>query len=282
MDKTPTKTQNNIVQEIIDKSGNVFHLKVVSHFRKTGWEVLISPYYTDSYTNKPREVDLIVKKDYECKDYKNDLLGYIGVTLVVECKYIVDKSIIVFWFDSIDKERMVKQLLQNTSLDDPKKSSITNKHRYMQVQEIAKLYDYEKNEKETKNDVTYKTTTQCLNALTSNLGPQSFDNNNFKTYLVDLRYPIVVFNSFNDIYQSKKDKPEEIKTNFMLEMNYVHGGQTKYYLVDMVDFHNIKQLITEIEIKDVAAVREKLETDNKLSNESAKKGTRAPSTNRDG
>ena len=51
----------DIAKEIIAKSGNNFHSKVVERFRASGWSVSISPYYLDGSTNKAREIDLVAE-----------------------------------------------------------------------------------------------------------------------------------------------------------------------------------------------------------------------------
>ena len=50
------------VNSIIQGSGNSFHCKVTNYFKEKGWTTLVSPYYMDSSSNKPREIDLIVEK----------------------------------------------------------------------------------------------------------------------------------------------------------------------------------------------------------------------------
>ena len=87
-------------KHIIKNSGNNFHCKVVSYFKDKGWHTLISPYYTDNVTNKPREIDLVVEKEFLYGDGYKDTLGTINVKLYIECKLI--PKINVYWFS--DKE----------------------------------------------------------------------------------------------------------------------------------------------------------------------------------
>lgn len=46
------------VNAIIEQSGNTFHCKVLKYLQGKRWTVLISPYYNDNVSNKPREIDL--------------------------------------------------------------------------------------------------------------------------------------------------------------------------------------------------------------------------------
>jgi hypothetical protein len=71
------------IEKIIDESGNSFHCKVTNFLKKKGWHTLVSPYYMDGATNKPREIDLIAEKYWNRKhDYGRGfvllLLSYHG------------------------------------------------------------------------------------------------------------------------------------------------------------------------------------------------------------
>jgi hypothetical protein len=55
------------VKEIVDESGNSFHCRVTNFLKQKGWHTLISPYYMDGATNKPREIDLIAENKWTRK-----------------------------------------------------------------------------------------------------------------------------------------------------------------------------------------------------------------------
>ena len=54
-------THSSSIQDIVEKSGHNFHCQVVNFLRENGWTALISPYYNDNFTEKPREVDIIAE-----------------------------------------------------------------------------------------------------------------------------------------------------------------------------------------------------------------------------
>ena len=58
----------NDVKDIINKSGNGFHARVVKLLRNDNWTVLVSPYYSDNFTDKPREIDVIAEAFNSLKD----------------------------------------------------------------------------------------------------------------------------------------------------------------------------------------------------------------------
>lgn len=88
----------DVAQDIIQKNGNNFHYKVVNFLRERGWFVLVSPYYNDNYTDKPREIDIIAEKPFDIHNLFGDQwLGTVNVRLFIECKYI--NGVMVLWFD---------------------------------------------------------------------------------------------------------------------------------------------------------------------------------------
>jgi hypothetical protein len=52
------------IEAVVKESGNSFHSKVVNYLEGKGWHTLVSPYYMDNGTNKPREIDLIAEKSW--------------------------------------------------------------------------------------------------------------------------------------------------------------------------------------------------------------------------
>jgi hypothetical protein len=60
----PPKSDAEIAKDLAARSGNNFHCKVVNYLRSRNWHVSISPWYVDSSTDKPRELDLIAEKLY--------------------------------------------------------------------------------------------------------------------------------------------------------------------------------------------------------------------------
>src|SRR3989304_4244472 len=80
------------VKVIIDQSGNTFHCKVLKYLQEKGWIVLISPYYNDNVSSKPREIDLIAEKEFNVEDGLRTPFRTVKVKLFIECKYIPQKT----------------------------------------------------------------------------------------------------------------------------------------------------------------------------------------------
>ena len=81
------------VKGIIEKSGNTFHCKVLKYLQEKSWTVLISPYYNDNVSSKPREIDLIAEKAFKATDSRGEFIGTVNVKLFIECKYIPHNAI---------------------------------------------------------------------------------------------------------------------------------------------------------------------------------------------
>ena len=52
------------LKEIISTSGNMFHFKVASKLRSLVWSVTLSLFYNHTFSQKPREIDLIAEKAF--------------------------------------------------------------------------------------------------------------------------------------------------------------------------------------------------------------------------
>ena len=62
-------TNKRDAETFVQESSNNFHSKVVRSFRDNEWHTLVSPYYLDSLTDKPREIDLITEKSLTRRGY---------------------------------------------------------------------------------------------------------------------------------------------------------------------------------------------------------------------
>ena len=91
------------------------------------WTVLISPYYNDNISSKPREIDLIAEKAFPIKDVFRDIFGTVNVKLFIECKYVSQTT--VFWFYNKDKQKAEELIIQTTPL--PKNNAYTGEHHYL-------------------------------------------------------------------------------------------------------------------------------------------------------
>ena len=169
-------------KEIISKSGNNFHCKVLKYFKEKGWNISISPYYNDNVSEKPREIDLIAEKDFEWNEkpiYTGRDPGRINVRLFIECKYVA--QVTVFWFHSKDIGQAKKLVFRTTPLSE--NNIYTDKHHYLQDKDVAKLFASSKSDKSTENEIIYKALNQSLNAMVY-----------FRTELTGLRLLATQFN----------------------------------------------------------------------------------------
>jgi len=243
------------VKEIIAQSGNTFHCKVLKYLQEKGWTVLISPYYNDNVSNKPREIDLIAEKAFDAKDNMGRFFGTVNVKLFVECKYILQKT--VFWFHNKDKQKAEDLVIQSTPLR--KENIYTKRHHYLGgADSVAKLFADEK-KKSADNEIFYKALNQNLNAMIYYRNRESIirlppgrDDRVLKT----VNYPIIVCNSFDNLYRVEIDtdaEPFNITENFQLEVNYAYmtsdgNNRNEYFLIDILNFDFFDSFLAGIEV----------------------------------
>lgn len=238
------------IRELIEKSGNNFHYKVVSFLRNQGWSVLVAPYYNDVLGNKSREIDIVAEKQFEIREPRG-VKGILLVRFFVECKYINQET--VFWFDSKDMERAKKKICMETGLSDGNQKIKT--HHYFIDDRVVKLFE---SNKKQENDPIYTAITQVLNASIY------FKNNspiipNFRgNVLKSLEYPLIVCNDFNNFFKSDETK---IQDNFQLEVNYAYLDKSKapvnnYFIIDVIDFNKLSNFLSHLENTDISLMRE--------------------------
>jgi hypothetical protein len=228
---------------IIAQSGNTFHCKVLKDLQKKGWKVLISPYYNDNVSSKPREIDLIAEKAFDVKDGCGTFLGTVNVKLFIECKYIPQKT--VFWFHGKDKPKATE--LVNQMIPRGKGHPSIMKHHYLAgVDSVAKLFADER-KKSAENEIFYKALNQSLNAMVYYRNKESIiklpPGRNGYVRETD-NYPIIVCNSFDNLYRVEINTgtvPSKITDNFQLEVNYAYmtsngNNINEYFLIDILNF----------------------------------------------
>ncbi len=243
------------VEDIIQKSGNSFHCKVVNKLKELGWHTLISPYYMDSSTNKPREIDLVAEKaiPYSFGSF-GQRRGTINFKLYIECKYIPNK--VVFWFDKKDRKSTREWLVAKTSLRE--NNTLTEEHRYLATNgNVAKLFAGETG-RDQENEVMYKALNQCLNALVSNRWGNSIIPEGAKgnpEIFLTVEYPVILCNSFDNFHMVTIDdqsRPSRIQNNFQLEVNYAYRNSNSkhvndYFLIDVINFDLLKDFLGWVE-----------------------------------
>ena len=260
------------VQEIIERSGNSFHSRVVKLLRDKKWTVLVSPYYSDNFTDKPREIDIIAERKFDVNDFILNWLGTLDVRLFIECKYINGKT--VFWFDEKDKAKAVERIKDDTGMEHPN-YDIRGLH-YFANAPVAKLFASEKSRNED-NELISKAINQNLNALVyyrnrHDLVPVNPHRRN--QVLQRVSYPIIVVNSFDNFFRTSMTNGngavEPITEPFQLEVNYAykdnnifidnHRGDSRneYFLIDVVSFDKLSEFLSMLENTDIKAITEKI------------------------
>ena len=242
------------VIEIIEKSGNTFHCNVLKYLQEKDWTVLISPYYNDNVSNKPREIDLIAEKAFEAKNAHGEFIGTVNVKFFIECKFIPQKN--VFWFHAKDMQKAEDLVLQTTPARGD--NIYTKKFHYLEgAESVAKLFaDGKKHNVE--NEIFYKALNQSLNAMVYYRNKESIIKlppGRDKYILYTVNYPIIVCNSFENLYKVEigaDADPSNIDENFQLEVNYAYlaldgTSKTEYFLIDILSFDLIDGFLEKIE-----------------------------------
>jgi len=249
------------VTNIITRSGNNFHCKVLNYLKEKGWTVLISPYYNDNVSDKPREIDLIAEKPFEITNRFNERFGCVNIKLFIECKYIAQK--IVFWFHNKDRHNAEDLVINTTPLR--KDSGYTQKHHYLcnNNDSVAKLFADEKKRK-AENEIVYQALNQSLNAMVYYRGSNSIipePPRGRRNIRATINYPIIICNNFKHLYRVDIDSgnpPFNIIDNFQLEVNYAYLDSNKnhvneYFLIDILNYEKIDEFLDTLQ-KDIDAI----------------------------
>jgi len=250
------------------KSGNAFHYKIIEFLRKREWDVLISPYYYDNFSDKIREIDIIAEKEFNIDSNQKDK-GTINIKLFIECKYI--RQPIVFWFDKKNIKKAQERIIADTPLKQKSENKLIIAHHYFRDQEVAKLFTPNKNN----DDVIYKAISQSLSSMiydNEHNKKTTHCDTRFKKELKTINYPLILCNSFDNFFYSYFDeKNKEIVARiidkdhynkcFQIEVNYVYLDDGKksindYFLIDVIDFNQFDDYLENVlEKLDIDAIR---------------------------
>lgn len=246
------------VKKIIDESGNSFHCTILDFLIKEGWTVLISPYYNDNVSGKPREIDLIAEKAFVTKS----MFGKgctVNIKLIIECKYISKN--VVFWFH--DKDVVKAKSLVAETMFLPEDNINTKKHHYLSNNDnVAKLFAEGKGSN-VENEIFYKALNQSLNAMIYYRDSESIIPTNASYSGKTVNLPVIICNNFSDLYRvdiGSSNEPVKINDNFLLEVNYAYldssrGHADEYFLIDIVDYKKLKPFLEALQ-QDVDVIGE--------------------------
>jgi len=259
---TPEKKAE--IQKIMKRSGNSLHSEVVRQLRGDGWNVLVSPYYSDNFTKKPREIDIIAEKEFLVADiFSHRTFGTVKARLLIECKYIVGDT--VFWFDARDKTRAIDRIMSDSELDHPDNNIGVRSHHYYSDEAVAKLVSSGSKGNED-NEIMNKSINQSLNALVyyrkrSDIFPSKATRN---AVLRTFAYPLIVTNSFEKFYRTDmamSDSIAPIAAPFQLEVNYAYLDADKkpcneYFLIDVLSVDKLSSFTDSLEKADIHVIIE--------------------------
>ncbi len=261
----------NKIKKLIEESGNNLHYKVVDFLRSKGWYVSVSPYYTDNFSDKPREIDIIAEKNFPINTPFGGFMGTINVQLFIECKYIKEDT--VFWFDKKNDREALALVLRTTPLEDPRSWSMTEKHHYLANLFVAKLFATSQSKGQSPDgEVFYKAITQSLNAMiayarSGSLLPNMSLFNGVRNDKIEalLKYPVIVCNSFENLYKhdvTNDNDPENITENFQIETQYAYFDESRkqkneFFLIDVTSLDTLDNYLNLLTDTDLAAIIEK-------------------------
>ncbi len=255
-------------QEVINKNGNSFHIKVADYLSDKWWNIEISPYYTDFVTNAPREVDIIAYKIKEIPGRVNSdnirIPAFeIRVQLFIECKYLDPNNTIVTRTQPIDENRIEKYVAKEKILANLLKdkgelpAEIKSMHHYFFYKSVAKLFG-----NQTNDDPIFKWINQVLHSLIY------FETHPlWKASKYNYNYPLVLVNEFSNFHEknSEEEKPKLINDNFLFATNYSYSFKkeitlNREFFIDIVDFEKwLPSFLIKID-KELERYAEKLET----------------------
>lgn len=247
-------TNQKDLEALVNESGNSFHCRVTNYLREKGWHTLVSPYYMDNATSKPREIDLIAEKSWNYHGRPGRKYGAVIIKLFIECKYIPHAN--VFWFSDKDVASAKQWVISNTPLRD--NNIFTERHHYLATNlKVAKLFASKK-KPNTESEVIYKALNQSLNAMVYLRGRQTINRElreQGTPILTTVEMPVILCNRFTDFYRVEMEGqggPVPIDDSFQLEVNYAYidkqkNNRTEYFLIDIVDFEKLDNFLGVLE-----------------------------------
>lgn len=244
------------IKESLENSGHSLHADVVSKLRGEKWRVLVGPHYSDNFTDKPREIDIIAEKDFYVHEYRgNTTLGTITVRLFIECKYI--SSTTVLWLDAKDKIK-AGNLIESHGLNNPNRVSGRVNHHYFTDESVVKLTSSVGNTKNEEKEVINQAINQSLNALIYYKNKYEIvprENTKIRTGDISktVDYPIVVTKTYDKLFSTDLGNIDNIKIvnkPFQIEVNYAfldedRKRRNEYFLIDMVKSEELISFLKE-------------------------------------
>ena len=268
MAEKEVKTFQEIAKEIFKNSGNNLHYRVVNYLRDEGWEVDVSPFYNDNFSQKPREIDLVATKVYP-PALNSIRESAVIVRLFIECKYIASTT--VFWLDSRDKKQAEEVIRSTRSFHDPSQNILVEQeHHYLSTQKIAKLFE-SNSKKEAEGEPMFKAITQSINSfIYFRDRPSDLLNEVNKEYnsTALLNYPVIICDSFDKFFGklvSSSSEVAQIDNPFQIEVRYAYQvkdfSQDETFYIDVLPEQKLREFISAYLSGDIQLASQKASDD---------------------
>lgn len=265
----------------IKPDGNDFQYKVKKALTDVDWNVRMSPYYNDSFSEKPREIDIIAEKVF-LPEQNSIYHSTVIVRLFIECKYITEQTI--FWFEKkeIEKaERVVDATRSFNKVSGNFKVGIN--HHYLSDNLIAKLYKTEG--KNSEGDPIFKAINQCLNATIYYRDSHTDLRKKYNHMSPrELNYPVIICNSFDKFI--KKDtttddsRVSKINELFQLEIDYAYISKNipkeELFYIDVLSINMINSFENDILLKEINLAKQKISDDKREADYNRQISERVP------
>jgi hypothetical protein len=245
-------------QDVLNQSGHSFHSRVVKRLRDLGWSVTVSPYYSDNFTDRPREIDLIAEMAFPVRHTVLGIDGDIVVRLFIECKYI--PSTTVFWFDAKDMDQAIRRVSTDIGVKSPHLRNFSKRHHHLASDPVAKLFSTGQGRGDD-NEAMAKAINQILHALIYYRHRNVVDREHMGEVLASPYFPVIVVNSFEHLHGTKMSDSSAtipVLEPFQLEVNYAYKDEAharnEYFLIDVVSLEKLQAFLESIRKDDVEAV----------------------------
>ncbi|MFA7193792.1 MAG: hypothetical protein WC087_02660 [Candidatus Paceibacterota bacterium] len=200
------------LQKIVDESGHKLHTEVVKLLEEYDYKTEISPYYVDSYTDKPREIDIVARKVIPVFEGSNEDNVYLVFAL--DCKHL--KEDVVFWNFKNEKHHKALKMIGNEDQLIDKRGE--DGFIYFRADKISRLFQSgsSRTSNDPISDPIYKACVQAINgtifAREHSAGPA-------------LIYPIVVVDGPGKLYEAKNLETDISSTLVHIDYSYYSDRQ---------------------------------------------------------
>lgn len=250
-------------EEIVSQSGHNHHSKAVAALRGLNWTVTVSPFYSDNFTDKPREIDIIAEKAFPCEDPYSTVNGFVLVRLFIECKFMPLSATTVFWFDGKDVARASELVDREMKwpAGDPRTRALPHELHHLARTSVAKLFASGQSRTD-EGEAFARAINQTLNGLIYYRNREAARRVPSARLLGQLTFPLILVNSFASLHRIEMGNlastPAPIAQPFELEVNYAYrkdeANRDEYFLIDVVSLDSLKAFLASLEQNEVAAM----------------------------